>query len=128
VDLFMHGFSTLFRTRKERDPMANDPQNTGGRTSHGCSAVRLELGRIVATPGALTALSRAGQRAADFLIRHQRSDWGDVGPDDAAANDRASAAGDERVLSAYRLRTGVRIWVITEADRSATTVLLPDEY
>lgn len=90
--------------------------------------VRLELGRIVATPGALTALSRAGQRAADFLVRHQRGDWGDVGRDDAAANDRAATAGDERVLSAYRLRTGTRIWVISEADRSATTVLLPDEY
>ena len=101
------------------------PQGSAPRVR---SPVRLELGRIVATPGALTALSRAGQRAADFLVRHQRGDWGDVGRGDAAANDRAGTAGDGRVLSAYRLRTGVRLWVITEADHSVTTVLLPDEY
>jgi hypothetical protein len=70
----------------------------------------LKLGRIVATPGALTALSRAGQRAADFLLRHQRGDWGDVDADDAAANDRAAAGGGEQVLSAYRLRTGTPLW------------------
>jgi hypothetical protein len=114
--------------------MPHDPQDrpTGDIKApaavRGRAPGRLELGRIVATPGALTALSRAGQRAADFLVRHQRGDWGDVDAHDAAANDRADTTGGERVLYAYRLRTAVRVWVITEADRSATTVLLPDEY
>lgn len=85
------------------------------------------LGRTVATPGALAALERAKQGAIDFLARHSRGDWGDVPPEDAAENQRALQHG-RRLLSSYRTRLGERIWVITEADRSATTILLPDEY
>lgn len=85
------------------------------------------LGRVVATPGAIEAFENAGERPSDYIGRHMRGDWGDVSPEDWLSNDRAVVEG-YRILSAYRLSTGVRIWVITEADRSATTLLLPEEY
>ena len=88
---------------------------------------RFALGQMVATVGALDALKAAGQRPAEFLARHQGGDWGEVPPEDAAENDRSVEQGF-RILSAYKLKTGVKIWLITEADRSATTILLPDEY
>lgn len=79
------------------------------------------------TPGAEEAFHRTGESVMSYLIRHCRGDWGDVGVEDAAANDRAAAAGG-RLLSAYTLADGMKIWIITEADRSATTILLPEEY
>ena len=85
------------------------------------------LGRVVATPGALTAMERSGDAPADFVRRHERGDWGKVGADDWARNDAALKDG-LRVVSSYTLKDGETIWVITEADRSATTLLLPDEY
>lgn len=85
------------------------------------------LGRVVATPGALEALERSGQRAAEFLNRHANGDWGEVDEHDRQANDDALANG-ERLLSVYQTRLGDRIWIITEWDRSVTTLLLPDEY
>jgi hypothetical protein len=86
------------------------------------------LGQIVATPGALQALERAGQLASHFLLKHALGDWGDLLCDeDKAANDEA-LADDLRILSAYRLEDGTRIWIITEADRSSTCCLLPSEY
>jgi hypothetical protein len=88
---------------------------------------RFALGRIVATPGALAALEAAGHTPLEFLHRHVRGDWGEVGVEDARANDVAVRNG-LRVLSAYRTRRGTRLWVITEADRQVTTLLLPGEY
>lgn len=85
------------------------------------------LGRIVATPGALEALEASRQYPAVFIGRHVRGDWGDCGPEDAAANDQALQDGG-RLLSVYRTSLGVKLWIITEADRSSTCVLLPDEY
>jgi len=85
------------------------------------------LGQLVATPGALAALEASGQSPAEFLARHQAGDYGLVDDDDKVLNDAAVRAG-ERVLSAYLLRNGTRVWVITEADRSSTCLLLPDEY
>ena len=85
------------------------------------------LGQIVATPGALEGLQSAGVSPREYLSRHQAKDWGDLSPLDVAENERSVRAGC-RVLSAYRLLTGVRIWIITEADRSVTTILLPSEY
>jgi hypothetical protein len=85
------------------------------------------LGRLLSTPGALAALAQAGQDGSQFLQRHRTGDWGDVGGQDRAANDRAVVDGD-RILSAYTLKDGTRLWIITESDRSATTLLLPDEY
>lgn len=88
---------------------------------------RFPLGRILATPGALAALEAAGHTPLEFLHRHVRGDWGEVDDHDRRANDLAVQHG-LRVLSAYRTRRGTRLWVITEADRQVTTLLLPEEY
>jgi len=88
------------------------------------------LGRLAATPGALDAIARAGASVPHLVVRHCRGDWGDVSTADRAANDRALTDG-ARLLSAYRLAAGDdagRVWILTEADRSRTTLLLPDEY
>lgn len=85
------------------------------------------LGRLLATPGALEALQKAGQEAIEFLSRHQHGDWGDLDDEDKQENE-LSVLNDYRILSAYTLKTSVKIWIITEADRSATTILLPSEY
>ena len=89
---------------------------------------RFVLGRVVATPGALEALERAGVTPLRLLGRHETGDWGDLGDEDKAANESALLTG-ERILSSYNLPgTDERIWIITEWDRSATTLLLPEEY
>lgn len=85
------------------------------------------LGQCVATPGALEALEKAGQTPFEFLGRHLRGDWGEVPAEDREENELSLREGF-RLLSAYRTRVGIRLWVITEADRSSTTVLLPEEY
>jgi hypothetical protein len=85
------------------------------------------LGRIVATPGALEALHTAGQDVRELLTRHASGDWGILSEDDRNENDFAVTRA-LRLLSAYGLSTGVTIWLITEADRSATTLLLPEDY
>lgn len=88
----------------------------------------LELGQHITTPGARAALVRANASPADLLARHEKGDWGDMDAEDLATNDRAAANGG-RLLSSYNLPiTGEPVWVITEADRSATTILLPEEY
>ena len=88
---------------------------------------KFPLGQLVATPGALETLQEAGQSPTDFLSRHVRGDWGEVCDDDKRANDEALVHG-ARILSAYRTLRNVRIWVITESDRSSTCILLPEEY
>ena len=89
--------------------------------------ISLPLGRVVATPGALEEITKAGQSPTEFLDRHIKGDWGEVDGDDWATNDQALEDG-ERILSAYRTKDDVRIWVITEWDRSSTCILLPGEY
>jgi hypothetical protein len=89
--------------------------------------IRFPLGQLVATPGALDALAAAGQTPLEFLARHVTGDWGDVCPEDRRLNDQALRQG-ARLLSAYTTARGARIWIITEADRSVTTLLLPEEY
>ncbi len=94
---------------------------------------KLKLGKIVATQGALDALEKAHQRPESFLKRHLFGDWGDVCKEDAALNDDAVAhEGDpeqqQRVLSSYKTSRNQTIWIITEWDRSVTTLLLPSEY
>jgi len=88
---------------------------------------KFPLGQVVATPGALDALERTGQSPLEFLSRHASGDWGEVCEADKKEND-FSVRNGFRLLSAYRLRDGTKIWIITEADRSATTILLPEEY
>ena len=101
------------------------------------------LGRVVMTPGARDALldaegarplaypefegPLASLRLAPYLRRHQTGDWGEIPAADRLENERSVWDG-YRILSAYRLPTGVKLWIITEADRSVTTALLPDEY
>ena len=85
------------------------------------------LGRLLATPGALAALDTAHESPLDYLQRHVTGDWGELDEEDKKENELSVKKGF-RILSAYRLRNGTRIWVITEADRSATTILLPHEY
>ena len=88
---------------------------------------KFPLGRLVATPGALEALEESGQSPSDFLSRHVQGDCGDVCDEDKQLNDQALIDGS-RILSAYRTLRNVRLWTITEADRSSTCVLLPSEY
>jgi hypothetical protein len=85
------------------------------------------LGQVVATPGALAAIEKSGQQPGEFLARHVSGDWGEVPPEDIKENEFSLKHGF-RLLSAYRTSAGDRLWVITEADRSSTTVLLPEEY
>ena len=88
---------------------------------------RFRLGMVLITPGAILALAEANQSALALLERHAYGDWGELAPEDWQANEDALQE-DTRLFSAYTLTTGERIWVITEWDRSATTVLLPSEY
>ena len=85
------------------------------------------LGQIVATPGALNFLETNNVYPGSLLDRHLGGDWGDLDAEDKDMNNRAAIAGGMRILSAYKVGTG-KVWIITEADRSSTTILLPDEY
>jgi hypothetical protein len=86
------------------------------------------LGKIVSTPGALDALARANQQPHDFLNRHAAGDWGsELSEEDKAENEYSLQHGF-RILSSYRTTAGEKLWVITEADRSVTTLLLPEDY
>jgi len=93
---------------------------------------KFSLGLVLATPGALRALERAQEVSATFLYRHQTGDWGTLGAEDKRANERALKDGS-RIFSAYKLRDGTKIYVITEAvgddgRRTSTCVLLPEDY
>ena len=85
------------------------------------------LGRVLITPDAIEALEEAGQMPNEFLDRHARCDWGNVDEHDRRENELSLEQGF-RLLSAYKTTKGERLWIITEADRSATTILLPSEY
>ena len=86
-----------------------------------------ELGQTVATPGALDSLGQAEEAPLTYLLRHVTGDWGDLPEEDIEENERSLEEGF-RLFSAYHLSTGVKIYVITEWDRSVTTILLPSEY
>jgi hypothetical protein len=91
------------------------------------AAPRFPLGMTYATPGAIEALSDAEQEAAEFLYRHQHGDWSEMCEEDRQENE-FSVDKRLRIFSAYHLRDGTKLWIITEADRSVTTLLLPSEY
>lgn len=130
------------RTRRVREETGG-PRN--GERRRTVPPVRFPLGRLYATPSALSLLAEirdAGnansvQRAGEpgdpaslvlpYLRRHASGDWGDVNREDWVANDEALRTGG-RLFSAYELPAGARLWIITEADRCGTTVLLPEEY
>jgi len=84
------------------------------------------LGRMVATPGALELLARAGANPAELLERHQSGDWGEIPPEDAHENEYSLKHG-LRIISSYLVGDAC-VWIITEHDRSQTTILVPDEY
>lgn len=86
---------------------------------------KFRLGRIVSTPHALEVIPNEDILRA--IIRHQSGDWGELKAEDCEANDHAVVHGT-RVLSSYRSAKGITFWLITEADRSVTTVLLPEDY
>jgi hypothetical protein len=86
---------------------------------------RFQLGRIVATPNALEHIPHEEIMLA--LRRHAQCDWGDLDPEDKTSNERAFAHGG-RLFSQYQSVQNVKFWIITEADGSVTTVLLPEDY
>ena len=86
----------------------------------------LPLGRVLATPGALKLIRERGEHPFDYLARHASGDWGDLGEQDRRENELSLEHG-WRVVSSYPVGEKC-VWVITEADRSVTTILLPDEY
>lgn len=84
-------------------------------------------GRLVATPGALALLEQVNKSPLDFLSRHLRGDWGDLCQEDKTENELSLKYG-YRLMSSYQVSDAEKLWVITEADRSLTTLLLPAEY
>jgi hypothetical protein len=91
---------------------------------------RFQTGQVVATPGAIRMLEQAGVSAMTLLARHAFGDWGDLCEEDRDANERAVAFGG-RVFSSYEVGVGLnatKVWILTEADRSSTCCLLPEEY
>lgn len=84
-------------------------------------------GKTVATPGALDAMCKQGIGPFTLLDRHMTGDWGDLSNEDQSANEQALKQG-HRLLSAYQICATQRVWIITEHDRSMTTILLPSEY
>lgn len=86
-----------------------------------------EVGQVVATPGALNTMTELDISPLALIHRHVTGDWGDLGAEDQQQNLLAIRSG-VRIFSSYKLRSSVKIWIITEADRSSTTLLLPNEY
>jgi hypothetical protein len=102
-----------------------DSRMREGDSKYGSSKPLFPLGRLLATPAALRLLSQSDIDLS--LSRHSCGDWGELCDEDKKENDR-SIRSDGRLLSAYSGQNGTRFWIITEADRSATTILLPEEY
>ena len=126
-------YRAIGRMRERRRPTKTNPSESGEiiirerNKMNTCVEKLFDLGQTVMTPGALEVLNEAGQLPGEFLGRHQSGDWGDLCEEDAQVNQEALENG-LRIMSVYRTSNGSKIWVITEADRSATTLLLPEEY
>jgi hypothetical protein len=91
------------------------------------SQLRFRAGQVVMTQGVNDLVQRGELNPGPYLQRHLDADWGDLCDDDRRANDAALKSGD-RLFSSYQVRPGLKLWIITEWDRSVTTLLLPDEY
>jgi|SRR3954447_1887657 hypothetical protein len=98
--------------------MESSPNGTGPK---------FQLGQVVATPGAIEILVGAGRSPVEFIGRHASGDWGDLDDHDRLANEQALIHGG-RLLSSYIVSGDQRLWLISEADRSSTCLLLPSEY
>jgi hypothetical protein len=101
--------------------------NTSAKAETTAGAARFPLGRTLITPAAQEAIRDAGQLPIEFLLRHQSGDWGNLGNEDKKENE-FSVTRRLRILSKYHTAEGVALYVITEADRSATTILRIEEY
>jgi hypothetical protein len=101
--------------------------NTTGASATTPSLIRFQLGHLFMTPGAIEALEEAGQLPQEFINRHTRLEQGELSAEDHRQN-LLSVDKPLRIFSAFKTAQGVKLWVITEADRSATTILLPSEY
>lgn len=94
----------------------------------GISGAKFNLGGLMITPGAAEAIEADGQYPLEFVVRHVTGDWGELDDEDKETNETALQYG-YRLLSAYRTKESqTKIWIITESDRSVTTILLPEEY
>lgn len=89
--------------------------------------MKFKLGRLVSTPGALEALQESGENPWQFVVRHVAGDYGELDEEDKRLNDQAVRDGS-RILSAYLTAKGVKLYLITEADRSSTCILQASEY
>ena len=101
--------------------------STSAKAETTAGAARFSLGRLFLTPGAIEALEESRQEPFEFLRRHQLGDWGDLGNEDKRENE-FSVNRALRILSKYHTSKGEALYVITESDRSATTILRPEEY
>lgn len=86
-----------------------------------------DLGQFGATPGALSTMARLDMSPLDLIYKHITGDWSDMSAEDQQQNRLAISSG-MRIFSSYKLGASVKIWIITEADRSSTTLVLPEEY
>ncbi len=112
----------------EEEPQASElTLNSPASAKPARGGPRFGLGRLVMTIGAREALDESGEPPFKFIARHVSGDWGELEPEDKAENELSIREGF-RILSHYRTSKGVRLYVITEADRRATTLLLPEEY
>jgi hypothetical protein len=100
---------------------------TATNTDTTSALVRFPLGRLFMTPGAIEALEKAEQQPQEFVNRHARLEQGELCDEDYKEN-LFSVDKPLRIFSAFKTVRGEKLWVITEADRSATTILLPEEY
>ena len=115
---YMYGFSEI-------PPNSNSENSSNGKATPVPKPTLFRLGVVCSTPAVQTLVGLSDMLGA--LKRHLCGDWGDVEPDDAKANDEAVREGT-RILSVYQSTSGHTFWIITEADRSATTIILPEDY
>lgn len=116
------------QTGNPAHPHSTTPNTRPGQNTVGIAKRPLfPLGQVCATPAAMDLMEQMSLSPLEFIVRHVFGDWGQVCQDDRDANQAALQNGT-RLLSAYEVPNGQRLWVLTEADRSVTTLLLPSDY
>ncbi|MDE1554309.1 MULTISPECIES: hypothetical protein [Comamonas] len=92
------------------------------------SQARFSPGQVVMTAGVDELVRQGRLNPTPYLRRHLHGDWGDLSDDDRRLNDAALQSGEDRLFSSYQVTRDLKLWIITEWDRSVTTLLLPSEY